>query len=105
MAVQSMVYILANPYRTIYIGVTGNIERRLWEHRFGEDGGWTKKYGLERLIYFECFPDMASAIRRETQLKKWNRAKKLRLIESINPKWLDLSADWTKDQLPIPRRD
>ncbi len=103
MPFQPAVYILANAYRTIYVGVTGNLEVRLWEHRHGKDAGWAKKYGLDRLVFYECFPDMNAAITRETQLKKWSRSKKLKLIEQMNPKWFDLSAEWTDKTIPIPR--
>jgi len=100
---QPAIYILANPYRTIYIGVTGDLEQRLWHYRHEEKVGWVKRYGLNHLVYFELFPDMTSAIARETQLKKWNRGKKLKLIERMNPQWVDLSANWGKDSVPIPR--
>ena len=104
MPVQPIVYILANAYRTIYIGVTGNLEERLWWHRHGKEPSWAKQYGLNRLVYVEPYPDMNSAIARETQLKKLNRAKKLKLSELMNPKWLDLSAEWSRGTLPIPRQ-
>lgn len=96
MAQQPSIYILANPYRTLYIGVTGNLEQRLWQHRQGIEQSWAKRYDLKSLVYFELYPDMPSAIARETQLKKWNRAKKLKLIETLNPRWNDLSAHWQK---------
>lgn len=100
---QPAIYILTNAYRTIYIGVTSDIEQRLWHYRHGKEIGWAKRYGLDRLVYYESFPDMTSAIARETQLKKWNRSKKLKLIETTNLQWLDLAADWEKDCIPIPR--
>ena len=100
---QPVIYILANAYHTIYIGVTSDIEQRLWQHRHGEEKSWAKRYGLDHLVYYELFPDMTSAIARETQLKKWNRSKKLKLIESMDPQWLDLSVNWEKGSIPIPR--
>ena len=96
------VYILANVYRTMYIGVTSDIEQRLWHHRHGQEKSWAKRYGLDRLVHFESYPDMSSAIARETQLKKWNRSKKIKLIATLNPSWVDLSADWGKNSIPIP---
>ncbi len=103
MSRQPAIYILANVYRTIYIGVTGNIEQRLWHYRERKENGWAKRYGLDRLVYYELFPDMTTAIARETQLKKWNRSKKLKLIEKMNPQWSDLSAHWENGSIPIPR--
>jgi len=100
---QPAIYILANVYRTIYIGVTAEIEQRLWHHRHGKEVSWAQRYGLDRLVYYELFPDMTSAIARETQLKKWNRSKKLKLIERMNPQWLDLAVHWEKESIPIPR--
>ncbi len=89
------VYITANKTRTsLYIGVTNNLERRMDEHREGTFEGHTKKYNVKYLVYYESFPDIEDAITREKQLKAWKRAWKNRLVETINPKWRDLSADW-----------
>ena len=86
------VYILASkPNGTLYIGVTGCIARRMWQHKQGLVEGFTKKYDLHRLVYCEPFAYVRDAIQREKQLKKWNRAWKIRLIESVNPGWKDLS--------------
>jgi putative endonuclease len=86
------VYILASrPNGTLYIGVTGNVARRIWQHKQGLVEGFTKRYDVHRLVYCEPFAHPRDAIQREKQLKKWNRAWKIRLIESINPGWEDLS--------------
>ncbi|MDF2179402.1 GIY-YIG nuclease family protein [Aliiglaciecola sp. CAU 1673] len=88
------VYILASkPYGTLYIGVTSNLVQRIWQHRESLAEGFTKKYGVKRLVYFEQFEDMYQAIVREKQLKKWNRAWKIQLIEKANPEWRDLWPD------------
>jgi putative endonuclease len=88
---QPAVYILAsNRNGTIYIGVTSNLEKRAWEHKHDLVDGFTKKYGVHQLVYYELHADMASAITREKQMKTWNRAWKLKLIERHNPDWNDL---------------
>ncbi|NBC33663.1 MAG: GIY-YIG nuclease family protein [Alphaproteobacteria bacterium] len=85
------VYILASQRNgTLYVGVTGNLARRVWEHRAGVIAGFTKRHKVHRLVYYELFADPISAITREKHLKKWNRAWKLRLIEKDNPDWKDL---------------
>ena len=84
------VYILTNRLRgTLYIGVTNNLIRRVWEHRLGLVSGFTHKYRLRRLVYFEHCGDICVAIEREKRLKRWHRAWKLELIERDNPKWTD----------------
>ena len=89
------VYILANWNDSVlYIGVTNNLPRRLYEHRNGLADGFTKKYNVHKLVYYEYTNDAYSAISREKQLKGWNRAKKNALIAKMNPDWRDLSADW-----------
>ena len=89
---QPVVYILASkPNGTLYVGVTSDFSRRVEAHRSGVVGGFTKKYGVERLVYFELHDDMYAAIQREKRLKKWNRAWKIELIEKTNPGWDDLS--------------
>jgi putative endonuclease len=85
------VYILASRIGgTLYIGVTNDLIRRVYEHRTGAVPGFTSEYGVYRLVYFEQFSDIENAIRREKRLKKWNRAWKIRLIEDVNPNWDDL---------------
>jgi putative endonuclease len=85
------VYILASRIGgTLYIGVTNDLIRRIAEHRLKLTKGFTKKYDVFKLVYFEQFDDAENAIRREKRLKKWNRAWKVRLIEELNPNWDDL---------------
>ncbi len=94
---QYYVYIMSNAWRTLYVGVTNNLERRVYEHKNKLINGFTKTYGLNRLVYFDATNDVAAAIEREKQLKGWLRIKKVALIESINPDWKDLSEDWYKE--------
>lgn len=91
------VYILSNRSKTLYIGVTGDLQRRMYEHRHKLINGFTKKYNLTSLVYFETFNNMQSAIQREKQLKNWHREWKINLIESTNPGWKDLSEDFNSD--------
>jgi len=88
------VYIMASKSRVLYIGMTNNLERRIWEHQHDLIDGFSKQYRCHRLLYFESFDRVENAIAREKQLKRWNRTKKLRLIERVNPTWEDLSAGW-----------
>jgi len=89
------IYILTNKkHGTLYIGVTNNLNRRVYEHKNGIIEGFTKRYNLNKLVYFEQTNDINSAILREKRLKKWNRAWKIQLIESINPEWIDLSENF-----------
>jgi putative endonuclease len=90
---QYWVYIATNRSGTLYVGVTGDLRRRMAEHRAAETGGFTSKYRIDRLVYFESTADVSSAIAREKQIKGWGREKKLRLVESTNPGWVDLSAN------------
>jgi len=88
---QPCVYIMASKRNgTLYIGVTSDIVRRVWEHREGLGSGFVRSYGVTRLVWFEMHDEMGAAIQREKQLKAWNRAWKLRLIEAENPRWADL---------------
>lgn len=89
------VYFLTNwDDSVLYIGVTNNLPRRLYEHRNGLVDGFTKKYNVHKLVYYEYTNDVYSAISREKQLKKWTRAKKNALVVKENPKWRDLSQQW-----------
>ena len=88
------VYILASKSRILYIGVTNNLARRLFEHRQKLIPGFTSQYNVTRLVYFEMFGDVRDAIAREKQLKSWRREKKIVLIESLNPSWQELSTAW-----------
>ena len=87
---QYFVYITTNKSGTLYIGVTSNLKKRIWEHKNKIVDGFTKKYNIDKLIYYEQTENVMSAIEREKQLKKWNRQKKINLINKINSKWKDL---------------
>jgi putative endonuclease len=90
-AKQPAVYILASRRNgTLYVGVTSNLVARIWQHRNDEVEGFTRRYGVHTLVYYEVQPAMTQAIAREKQLKKWRRAWKLELIERRNPEWRDL---------------
>jgi len=90
------VYILASRRNgTLYIGVTNNLKKRTWEHKEDLVEGFTKKYQVHLLVYFEIYDDINDAIRREKQLKKWKRSWKIKLIEKHNPTWRDLYNDLT----------
>ena len=91
---QPCVYILASKRNgTLYVGVTSNLAKRVWEHREQLVEGFTRKYGVHELVCYEIHDDMISAITREKQIKKWNRAWKLKLIEKVNPNWRDLCTE------------
>ena len=88
---QYCIYILANKRNgTLYIGVTSNLVERVYEHKNNMIEGFSKKYNIHKLVYYEITDDIKSAIRREKQLKKWNRKWKINLIENSNPEWRDL---------------
>jgi len=88
---QPAVYILASGYNgTLYIGVTSNLIQRIWQHQNDLVEGFTEKYGVHSLVYYEFHEQMLTAIAREKQLKKWNRQWKVKLIEKTNPTWKDL---------------
>jgi putative endonuclease len=88
------VYIMGSLSGTLYIGFTGNLHKRIFEHEFHQMEGFTNKYDVERLLYWASFDDVHKAIAREKQLKGWSRAKKIALIELRNPHWLDLAKEW-----------
>ena len=88
---QYCVYILASqPHGTLYIGVTNDLMRRVYEHREGLVDGFTKTHGVKRLVYYECHERIERAIQREKTMKHWSRAWKIALIERENPQWVDL---------------
>jgi len=91
---QYYIYIMTNNSKTLYIGVTDNLERRVYEHKNKLIEGFTKKYNITKLAYYEMTNDVQSAIEREKQIKGWLRRKKIDLIEAMNPKWTDLSEEW-----------
>ena len=89
------VYIMSNPRRTtLYIGVSGDLFKRVYQHKHGLTEGFTKKYLLRDLVYFEETSDVNVAITREKQLKGWRRDRKAALVEAMNPEWKDLSEGW-----------
>jgi len=88
------VYIMTNASRTLYTGVTSDLRRRVWQHKAKLIPGFTAKYNIDRLVYFERTRDARGAIAREKQIKGWLRAKKVALVDSVNPHWLDLSEGW-----------
>ncbi|WP_313790129.1 GIY-YIG nuclease family protein [Flagellimonas olearia] len=92
---QYYVYILTNHKNgTLYIGMTNNLQRRVQEHKSGKLKGFTQRYGLHILVYYEFHQYVSNAILREKQLKKWKRSWKIRLIEEQNPHWVDLAKGW-----------
>ena len=87
----SCVYILASePYGVLYVGVTSQLVKRVWEHREGVVEGFTKQYGVKQLVWYEIHTEIVEAITREKQIKKWNRNWKVNLIQEMNPDWRDL---------------
>ncbi len=89
------IYFLTNrPNGTLYVGVTNDLARRISEHKSGATGGFTKKYYLKRLVYFEHHEEIQAAIQRETSIKRWPRAWKVNLITEANPEWNDLYAQF-----------
>jgi putative endonuclease len=97
-------YIMASRSLNLYTGITNNLYRRALEHKSGEVEGFTKRYRIDRLVYYETFRYVGNAIRREKQIKSWTRAKRLALIKSTNPTWQDLAEDWGRPvKLQIPR--
>jgi len=91
------VYIMTNRSGTLYVGITNDIQKRVHQHKQGLAGGFSKRYRTTRLVYFESTTDVNAAIAREKQIKGWLRSKKVNLIESSNPRWKDLSAEWFED--------
>jgi putative endonuclease len=99
------IYILASKGKRLYIGVTTNLQQRVWQHKQKlRPDSFTAKYNVNQLVYYEQFGTIAAAIAREKELKGWLRYRKIALIVSTNPEWRDLSADWGKPlpQVPLP---
>ena len=93
---QPSVYLLASkPYGTLYPGVTSNLAGRTWQHQNDQAEGFTKRYGIHSLVWYEQHESMVEAIKREKQIKKWNRDWKVNLIQTTKPEWRDLSIDFT----------
>jgi putative endonuclease len=93
------VYIMANMHRTLYVGMTNGLERRVLEHRSKQIPSFVTRYDLTKLVYYEEFQYVLDAIAREKQIKGWRRAKKVALVEDINPDWKDLAAGWFDGQM------
>lgn len=98
------VYIMTDRSKTLYTGVTSKLEVRTWQHKNHVYEGFTSRYGLDRLVYYEAFSRIGDAIAREKQIKGWKRIKKMALIVSMNPTWRDLSEDWGKPVGKLVRR-
>ena len=94
------VYIITNTSRVLYVGVTNDLHRRMWEHKEKLVPGFSQKYNLHQLVCWEAFGNINDAIAREKTIKGWLRAKKVLLIRSMNPQWKDLAADWFKTPPP-----
>ena len=88
------VYIMGSKSGTLYVGVTSKLKKRVYEHKNHLIPGFTDRYDINKLLYFETIGDATSSIKREKQIKAWRRGKKVKLIDSINPQWNDLSEDW-----------
>ena len=91
------VYIMTNQSGTLYTGVTNNVVRRVYEHKHKLVAGFTSKYNITQLVYYEETNDVQAALAREKQIKGWLRERKIALIKSVNPRWMDLSAGWYED--------
>jgi len=98
-------YIVSSPSHVLYIGVTNDLARRVFEHRHKQIPGFTRRYNVTRLVYFEETSDVRSAIAREKEIKAWRRSKKTALVDSVNPRWLDLAADWFEPVIPSKARN
>ena len=99
------VYIMTNKSKTLYTGVTNELVRRAFEHKHKLVEGFTKRYNITRLVWYEEFNNAQEAIECEKQIKGWVRKKKIYLIESKNPKWKDLSVEWFRDSSASPQND
>jgi putative endonuclease len=101
---QFFVYIMTNGPKSavLYTGITGNLRRRVWQHKNKLIPGFTSRYNLTLLVYYERFFYPDAAIAREKEIKGWRRSKKIALIESMNPRWEDLAKDWNKEYKPDP---
>ncbi|MFZ0315297.1 MAG: GIY-YIG nuclease family protein [Candidatus Korobacteraceae bacterium] len=97
------VYIMASRMHVFYVGVTNDIARRVREHKQRVHKDFTSRYNVDRLVWYEVWSHIRSAIAREKQIKPWRREKKIRLIESLNPTWQDLSEEWGKPIQPLRR--
>jgi putative endonuclease len=89
------VYILSSKTKRLYVGVTNDLERRVAQHKRRESEGFTSRYNIDRLVYYEETADVWAALNREKQLKGWMRGRKLELVSDMNPEWHDLAAEWS----------
>lgn len=99
------VYIMGSQSRVVYVGVTSNLESRVWQHKKHAFGGFTARYNVTLLVYFERFATIHAAIAREKKVKAWRREKKLALVAALNPKWRDLSYGWYQRHRYAPNLD
>ena len=97
---QYYVYIMASYRGTLYTGVTNDLTRRVFEHRERIVDGFTKKYNVTKLVYYEVTSDIRSAIAREKQIKGWRRSRKVALVEASNPYWVDMAEEWQDERAP-----
>ena len=97
---QYYVYLMANRSKTLYVGMTNDLQRRVYEHKHMVKDGFTRRYLVDRLLYYEVTDDVSSAIAREKEIKGWRRSKKVALVESRNPRWQDLASDFADSQPP-----
>src|SRR5919108_3418015 len=104
MSKEYYVYIMTNKSRTLYTGVTNNLMRRVYEHKNKLVKGFASKYNIQYLVYYESTTNVYAAIAREKQIKGWLRAKKIALVDSMNPQWKDLSEEWFVSPEPSIRR-
>ena len=94
------VYIVSNHAHTLYVGATNDLPRRVWQHRTRAfTTSFTARYTFDRCVYYECCGDQKTAIKREQQIKRWSRVKKVRLVQATNPNWLDLSSRFSLERL------
>ena len=93
-------YIMASKSRVLYVGVTGFLMARILQHKSAETASFTRRYNINRLVYYGAFRYVNNALARETEIKKWRREKKVALIAATNPTWEDLAADWGKHLVP-----
>lgn len=92
---QYFIYMMTNRWKNVlYTGMTNSLEKRVWQHKNKAVPGFTKRYNCDRLVYYEIYDEITQVIAREKQLKNWPRAKKNELVDSLNPAWNDLAADW-----------
>ena len=99
------VYIMGSVTGTLYVGISGNLHKRVFQHKFHRYEGFTARYDVVRLLYWESYDDVHKALAREKQLKGWSRSKKIALFERRNPQWIDLASEWYPWMKPGDGRD